>query len=73
MRPLFLQVELYQAGRRPVFTRSYIMTYGTSLEHQRFLSSVVVERGAFERLISTKASMALSLDLVGIMGEWLPL
>jgi DNA excision repair protein ERCC-4 len=69
-RPLIVlrsrQIEIYSAvwaldGRLRVYT----MMYASSLQEQKFLTSLRVEKAAFESLIATKAHMAVSVDQVG--------
>jgi DNA excision repair protein ERCC-4 len=59
------ELEVYQATRPDVPVKVYFLVYDTSLEEQKYLSSIKRESAAFENLIRTKQHMAVPAEQEG--------
>lgn len=59
------ELEVYKAQRPDIPLKVYFMVYDTSLEEQKYLSSIKRESSAFENLIRTKQHMAVPAEQEG--------
>jgi len=59
------ELEVYKAQHPDVPLKVYFMVYDTSLEEQKYLSSIKRESAAFENLIRTKQHMAVPAEQEG--------
>jgi len=59
------ELEVYKAQRQDAPLKVYFMVYDTSLEEQKYLSSIKRESAAFESLIRTKQHMAVPAEQEG--------
>ena len=59
------QVETHCRLHSSTLLKVYFLIYDESLEHQQYNTTVSMERDAYMRLISTKASLAMpSMDVL---------
>ena len=59
------ELEVYQSQHPETRVRVYFLVYDTSLEEQKYLSSIKRESAAFENLIRTKQHMAVPAEQEG--------
>jgi len=59
------ELEVYQLQHPETRVRVYFLVYDTSLEEQKYLSSIKRESAAFENLIRTKQHMAVPAEQEG--------
>lgn len=60
---LVRQIEIHKATHPALPVRVYFVMYGNSVEEQRYLTTLRVEKQAFEHLIKEKGTMALPEDM----------
>lgn len=58
------RLEVYKATTF-IDAKVYFMIYDTSVEEQKYLTKIRLEQSCFEKLISEKSNMAISLDADG--------
>jgi len=56
------QLEVYRASHAGQFLRVFVLMYDSSIEEQRYLTSLRHEKEAFEYLIKAKANMVIPKD-----------
>ena len=63
------EIETHKATRPRDFVRVYFMVHDTSVEEQRYLSSVRYETEAFDALVRAKQHMAMPAEMEGRLGD----